>query len=139
MDIGCGIGIVARDLAHQRDNEISFILLDKTGDDPHVPVSAEGYRHNDLEITRRWTADLNAEVHDIDEYEWGSHQPQIVMSTLSWGFHYPLELYMKRVMALRPRLIIVDVREVVNMPGLRIEDKFHIWGKATTVVYRRRG
>lgn len=136
LDIGCGIGIVARSLSHACDGKLSLTLLDKTGDDPHVPVSPEGYRHNDLDITRRWVEDLNATVHDVDEWDWSQRQ-DIVMSTLSWGFHYPVELYLDRVMALDPRLIIVDVREVVELPGLIILDKFHIWGKATTVVYGR--
>lgn len=137
LDIGCGIGVVARSLAHAHEGRLHLTLLDKTGDDPHVPMSATGYRHNDLDITRQWVADLDATVHDVDQFDWAGEY-DIVMSTLSWGFHYPLSLYLDRVLALRPRLIIVDLRNVVEIPGLRIRDRFHIWGKATTVVYERR-
>lgn len=138
LDIGCGIGMMARALHHVMDGRVDFILMDRTGNEPHVPVSECGYAHNDLDVTRYWTRDLNAMVVDADTWDWSGPRPTVVMSTLSWGFHYPIELYLDRVLAMEPRAILMDLRETTKIPGLEIVDKWWLWGKARTMVYEVR-
>lgn len=136
MDIGCGVGLVDWALMTMVPSIRDMILLDSTGDETHVPMSDQGYWHNDLDLTRHVVRELPAQVHDVQTYDW-STRAHVVMSTLSWGFHYPISLYFSRVRALRPRLLIVDLRKTHEIPGYTPIDKFHIWGKATTHVFRR--
>lgn len=135
LDIGCGLGQVDLVLTSQVD--VRMIMIDRTGDEPHVRYSQFGYAHNDLDETRRRVGHLG-EVHDVDEYRW-LDRPRVVMSTLSWGFHYPIELYWTKVMRMEPHHIIVDLRKPVDtLDGYDKVDEFKIYGKAITHVFRRR-
>lgn len=134
VDIGCGFGFV--DVALAELVKARFTLLDKTGDEQRQTFSPRGYAHNDLDITRQVTATIGAEVMDIAKYGWEG-PADVVLSTLSWGWHYPLSLYRDRVMAMKPRAIIVDLREAQVIPGYRAIDAFTINRKETTMVFRR--
>lgn len=134
LDIGCGIGYQTAKLSELLPT-VHFVMLDKTGDDESINYSYGGYAHNDLEFTKQYAAKhIRGSVHDIGSYDW-SHQPDVVYSTLSWGWHYPVELYLDRVIELNPKYIIVDVRETATIENYQQIDSFRINRKENTVVF----
>lgn len=140
LDIGCGFGLVACALADVVAG-LRFVLLDKTGDEPAVAFPARGYVHNDLAVTRRVAEQLDAVVSDVDDYGW-TDPVDVVISTLSWGWHYPVTMYSDRVIALQPHAVILDVRNRDDVRVLcdahyKIVDDFRVNRKETTVVLER--
>lgn len=134
IDIGCGIGYQTARLSEMLPN-VHFVMLDKTGDEQSVNYSDNGYAHNNLELTRQYADNhVRGSVHDIDTYDW-SHSAEVVYSTLSWGWHYPVELYLDRVVKLKPRYIIFDTRSTVSIENYQQIDSFRINRKENTVVF----
>jgi SAM-dependent methyltransferase len=138
LDIGCGVGVV--DVAIAEVVRARFTLIDRTGMDKSRPSwSANGYPANDLAITRQVVADngIDAEVVDIAAYDWRG-PVDVVISTLSWGWHYPVGLYRERVLRLGPRVIILDCRDLkATFDGYERVDKFTMNRKERTLVFRR--
>ena len=136
IDIGCGIGYQTAKLSKLLPN-VHFIMLDKTGDDISINYSDSGYVHNNLELTKQYAGKhINGSVHNVDDYSW-NHDAQVVYSTLSWGWHYPVELYLERVLQIKPRYIILDARNKVNIKDYQIVDSFRINKKENTLVFER--
>lgn len=135
-DIGCGIGHQTVKLADLLP-DIHFIILDKTGNETSVNYSQFGYIHNDLELTKSYTKNFkNISVYDIDCYSW-DHPSQVVYSTLSWGWHYPIDLYIEQVLTLSPNFIIFDSRDKeIIIPEYKIVDHFKMNRKENTLVYQ---
>lgn len=134
LDIGCGIGYQTAKLSELLPT-VHFVMLDKTGDDESVSYSNSGYAHNNLELTKQYAdQNINGSVYDVDLYDW-SHTPDVVYSTLSWGWHYPVEVYLERVLELHPTYIIFDTRKSVNVTGYQQIDSFRINRKEETVVF----
>jgi SAM-dependent methyltransferase len=134
LDIGCGFGYV--DLAIAELVEARFTLVDLTGNGHAKGYSAEGFAHNDLSITREVVSEIDATVIDARHDKWPS-SADVVMSTLSWGWHYPLSVYLERVRAMKPRIIIADLREPAKISGYAEIDGFTINRKERTTVFRR--
>ena len=59
-------------------------------------------------------------------------------STLSWGWHYPIDVYLNRVLEIKPDYIILDTRNKVNIENYQIVDSFRINRKESTVVFERK-
>lgn len=137
IDLGCGFGLVDLVLNALMPG-LRFTMLDLTGNDPHRKMSAGGYAHNDLETTRQVAKDLNALVVDVNEYRWND-PADIVMSTLSWGWHYPIKLYIDQVLSVKPRTIITDLRKKQEIGGYEIVDRFTINRKEKTHVFEVSG
>lgn len=136
IDVGCGIGYQTAELSKLLP-DVHFIMLDKTGDDTSINYSNTGYIHNNLELTKQYAEKhINGSVYDIDEYNW-SHSAQVVYSTLSWGWHYPVELYIDTVLKVEPRYIILDTRDKVKIPNYKIVDGFRINRKENTTVFEK--
>jgi len=135
IDIGCGIGYQFKQIALLNSN-CYFDLLDKTGDDPGAGYTPNGYAHNNLELTCEYTRDLNCTVYNANDYNW-DNLADIVYSTLSWGWHYPLEVYLDNVLALQPRYIIFDNRlqDTIDIHNYELIDNFRINRKELTQVY----
>ena len=135
IDIGCGIGYQFKQIA-LLNSHCHFDLLDKTGDEASTGYTLNGYTHNDLTLTREYTQNLNCTVHNVDEYNW-NRSADIVYSTLSWGWHYPVELYLASVLAAEPKYIIFDNRlqDVVDIKNYKLVDSFRINRKELTQVY----
>ena len=134
LDIGCGIGYQTAKLSELLP-AVHFIMLDKTGDDESVNYSDSGYAHNNLELTKQYAEKhIRGSVYDVDLYDW-SHTPGVVYSTLSWGWHYPIEVYLDRVIELQPTYIIFDTRKSVTVDGYQQIDSFRINRKEETVVF----
>lgn len=136
LDIGCGIGYQTAALASLLSNT-HFIMLDRDGVEPAQSFSDLGYAHNSLELTRNFVDEnqIHATVYNIDNYSW-QEPAQVVYSTLSWGWHYPVDLYLGRVFALRPKYIIFDSRTgAETIAGYRNIDSFRINRKEITLVF----
>ena len=135
IDIGCGIGYQFKQIA-QLNSQCYFDLLDKTGDEPSTGYTSNGYAHNDLSLTQKFTKGLNCTVYNVDDYAWDM-PVDIVYSTLSWGWHYPLELYLDSVLSIKPKYIIFDNRlqKTMNIKKYKIVDSFRINRKELTQVY----
>lgn len=136
LDIGCGFGFV--DLAIAKHVDATFTLVDKTGDEKPVSFSPRGYAHNDLEMTRRNVRSLDATVQDARSFS-VTRPVDVVISTLSWGWHYPIGVYRDKVLALKPRVIILDLRMPDGFAEYAPIDQFTINRKENTVVFRRTG
>ena len=134
LDIGCGIGYQTAEVSRLHPG-MHIHCLDKTGIESSIQYSNNGYKHNDLDLTVEHLQNYNCSVYDVDEYTWAD-SIDIVYSTLSWGWHYPISLYLKRVLALSPKYIILDQREKrQTIPGYLLVDDFRINRKETTKVY----
>ena len=135
IDIGCGIGYQTAKLSNILP-DVYFVMLDKNGDEKSVNYSDTGYAHNNLELTKQYAGcNVNGSVHNVDLYDW-SHRPDVVYSTLSWGWHYPIEVYLDRVLDLHPNYIIFDTRGSVTINNYRQIDSFRINRKEETVVFK---
>ncbi|HEU4324764.1 MAG TPA: class I SAM-dependent methyltransferase [Roseiflexaceae bacterium] len=128
LDIGCGVaGIDALIQRHYAGQPIDFVLLDKTAVDRSVYYlfNPRASFYNSLDVA----ADLLAQngiprerIHLLEADERGTlaldRPVDLVISLLSWGFHYPVATYLARVRELlRPGgVLILDLRR--NTDGL---------------------
>jgi hypothetical protein len=134
IDIGCGIGYQTAKISALLP-DVYFVMLDKHGDEKSVNYSDTGYAHNNLDLTKQYADQyINGSVYDVELYDW-SHEPEVVYSTLSWGWHYPIEVYLDRVLDLHPNYIIFDTRKSVTINHYRQIDSFRINRKEETVVF----
>lgn len=135
IDIGCGIGYQTRRISELVPT-VHFDMLDKTGIEQAANYTPVGYAHNDLSLTRQYANSyINGTVYDIDMYNWDT-PVDVVISTLSWGWHYPIENYLARVVSLVPKYIILDSRlDNVTIPYYTIIDTFTINRKERTIVW----
>jgi len=136
IDIGCGIGYQTAELSKLLPN-VHFIMLDKSGNEDPVSYSELGYVHNNLVLTKQYAKKhVNGSVYDVNEYNWSS-SAQVVYSTLSWGWHYPIELYLDQVLEIAPRYIIIDARKNIDIQNYQPIDSFRINRKENTYVFER--
>lgn len=136
IDIGCGIGYQTAKLSALLP-DTHFVMLDKDGNEQSVHYSDLGYAHNNLKLTKQYAKKyINGKVYNIDEYNW-SHDAQVVYSTLSWGWHYPIEVYLNQVLKIAPRYIILDTRKNIAIECYQTVDSFRINRKENTLVFER--
>jgi len=137
IDLGCGIGYQTLQIS-KLVPDVQFDMLDKTGVDKPNQYTDTGYLHNNLDMTLDYVLDnnINASVWDVDEYTWDT-PVDVVISTLSWGWHYPVELYIDRVLEVKPKYIIFDnrLKKPPYMPNYCVVDQFTINRKERTLVY----
>jgi len=133
LDIGCGVaGIDCFLEKHYAGQGVEFVLLDKTKVEKKVFYSyrQEGAFYNSLAVARTMLMDngVDAERIRLVEVHEGT-SPEIrdnvdlVISLLSWGFHYPLEVYLDLVVEkLSDRgTLIMDIRR--QQDGLAVLKK----------------
>jgi SAM-dependent methyltransferase len=130
LDIGCGVaGIDVLIHQHYADPALDIFLLDKTQVEQRVfyQFKPEGAFYNSLTVAR----DLLV-ANEIDAAHVHLHEAtatneiaidtpiDLVLSLISWGFHYPVETYVQRVHeVLRPGgVAILDVRKQTS--GLEV-------------------
>jgi len=123
LDIGCGIGGIDVLLFrhYERDAKLEFYELDKSTVDDHIHYGFHGQAsfYNSLEATAQTLADNGIERQHVHLLEATGDcridlpgRVDLVISLLSWGFHYPVRTYLQRVyelMRVGGRLIL-DVR-----------------------------
>ena len=123
LDIGCGVaGIDVYIQHHYPDAEIDFYLLDRTqvAGAVYYLFESRGAFYNSLEVAK---ALLEANgipghrIHLLEARDSGDisipARPDVVLSLLSWGFHYPVSTYLRRVHELvsESGVVILDVRK----------------------------
>jgi SAM-dependent methyltransferase len=119
LDIGCGLaGIDVFLYRHYGSPRI--YLLDKTGQskDLHYNLEAEASYYNSLQLARELLEkhEVRArDIHeiDIDKVPFPNEKFDVIISLLSWGFHYPVSTYLEKVKtALTPDgVLVIDVRK----------------------------
>lgn len=123
LDIGCGVaGIDVFLDRHYADQAPAFYLLDKSQVERNVYYlfKPKAAFYNSLEIARTVLTSNGIppeRVHLLtatERNEIGVERPiDLVISLISWGFHYPVEIYCKRVREVLSDdgVVILDVRK----------------------------
>ena len=122
LDIGCGVAGIDALIYEHYDNDFEVYLLDKTFVDKKVFYKLEriGSFYNSLSIAQDLLVLNNVPESQIHTQEVDSGnqiafdtQFDIVISQISWGFHYPISVYLDQVYEkMRTSgVLIVDVRK----------------------------
>lgn len=127
LDVGCGLaGIDLHIYEHLRGNDPNFYLLDRTRVEDRVWYSfkPKGAFYNSLELAK-----LNLirngvpenRVHCLEAPDDGNldgviRSVDLVISTISWGYHYPINLYLESVARIMSEggVLLVDIRKGTN-------------------------
>ena len=117
LDIGCGLGGIDVLLFRHWGSSVRLHLLDTSGISRRLHDN-EAAHHNELSLTEAFLR-LNGVprssfvLHDVDRtgYPRDVHF-DVVLSLLSWGFHYPVETYVASVAYTLKKggTLIMDVR-----------------------------
>jgi SAM-dependent methyltransferase len=119
LDIGCGLAGIDIYL-HRHFPESKIFLLDKTGQSKnlHYGLESEASFYNSLRLAHELIerkgvpAECVVEI-DIDKDKFPQEKFDLIISLLSWGFHYPVSTYLDEVKrSLAPGgMLIIDVRK----------------------------
>lgn len=118
LDIGCGLGGLDVVISTARDTRLILLDRDEFARNPHYGFQPEGAAYNSLAETAGFltaqgvprehvrTVNIAAEPFPQDEQD-------AVISSISWGFHYPVGTYLDEVhKVLAPGgVTILDVRK----------------------------
>ena len=123
LDIGCGIaGINIFINRHYNSESLKFYLLDKSAVEENVfyLFNSRGAFYNSLDLARDTLTASGIKTANIGLLEANEkneinvpHSLDLILSLISWGFHYPIATYLDRVheiLSEKGRLI-VDVRK----------------------------
>jgi len=122
LDIGCGVaGIDVLLYDHYRP-DVNIFLLDKTDIQSRIyyGMKERGAFYNSLAISRRVLEENGVPKSNIFTQEATAHNDilfdgkfDIVLSLLSWGFHYPIATYLIQVYERLASggMVIIDVRK----------------------------
>ncbi len=125
LDVGCGIGGIDVMLnRHYAESRPTFFLLDKTQvDSVYYGFKSKGAFYNSLDVAKEVLIANGVAGEKIELVQATEHNRieiegpvDLVISLISWGFHYPVETYLDRVHELlRPGgHLILDVRKGTN-------------------------
>jgi hypothetical protein len=126
LDIGCGVsGIDVLISRHYQDKQQTFYLLDKTLIESSVfyEFKQKAAFYNSLEVAKEILVRNGipeSDVHLIMATDNNDinidRNVDLVVSLLSWGYHYPVETYLDRVYSLlnKDGCMIIDVRKNTN-------------------------
>lgn len=126
LDIGCGLaGIDVLLDRHYATQSPSFFLLDKTHVEKHIFYMFEdkGAFYNSMELTEQVLAanGIDRDRVHLLHATGGNDVPivekvDLVLSLLSWGFHYPVATYLDTVYELLNEggSVILDVRRATD-------------------------
>lgn len=122
LDVGCGVaGIDVLIARHYPDRDPRFFLLDKSHVEKNVfyLFKRQGAFYNSLDVARTLLTGNGVppecvrllEANERNEINIDA-QVDLVLSLISWGFHYPVATYLDRVRALLSDdgVLILDVR-----------------------------
>jgi len=125
LDIGCGVGGIDYFLGKRNPNA-KLLLLDKTEVEDRIYYGYErkGCFYNNLKITSEFLS-LNEVTNDsrfidIGSEEFPNEKVDLVISLISWGFHYPINTYLDKLDKILSEdgIIIVDLRKISYEEGL---------------------
>jgi len=126
LDIGCGLaGIDIFFHRHYQDKSPVFYLLDKTYTEGNVyyGFKSKGAFYNSLKMAQTMLINNGLSFKNIHTLEANKNNDinidckiDLVISLISWGFHYPVDIYLDRVYNLlnNSGLIILDTRKKTN-------------------------
>jgi SAM-dependent methyltransferase len=125
LDIGCGVAGVDVFISNHYNNKINIFLVDKTEIDKNVYYHYEkrGSFYNSLNIAKSLLEINGIDSHKINLQEATENNKisfekkfDIVISLISWGFHYPVSTYLDEVYNKMNKngILILDVRKNTN-------------------------
>lgn len=108
IDIGCGIGTSLVALWRHFGKTAKYVALDKTETAKQVYYGFEkdAAAYNDLALTTKFLVSAGIPASRLSTID-VNHKPfprelgpfDVVISTISWGFHYPVATYLDDVLA----------------------------------------
>lgn len=134
LDIGCGVAGIDVLISRHYQNNIDIFLLDKTfiNDSVYYSFKEKGAFYNSLQVAKKLleingTSPDKIHMQEVQGENKINFQKQfdIVISLISWGFHYPVSTYLDSAYEkLVPGgILIIDIRK--DTSGEReIADKF---------------
>lgn len=135
LDIGCGVaGLDVFLTKHYSPKNIVLYLLDKTKTEKIIYYMFEekGAFYNSLEIAQKLLLENNIKKGNINLIEATGNNEiiirnkiDIVISLFSWGFHYPISIYLNTVYELLNDrgCLIIDIRKGTDGKK-KLKDKF---------------
>jgi SAM-dependent methyltransferase len=134
LDIGCGIAGIDVLLDQHYDGVADFYLLDKTKTDENIYYghSENAAFYNSLAVTKEFLIANGISSNRIHAQEVADDnrilfetQFDLVISGMSWGYHYPVSTYLDRVYdLLKPGgILMIDIRKEVGADVL-VKNKF---------------
>ncbi len=135
LDIGAGLGGVDVFLSRHFGHRVEMHLLDKTAvdDSIHYHLHPVGSFYNSLSLAKdilvqNAVPESHVHLHEAnDQFTIAISTPvDIVVSLISWGFHYPVSIYLQEVnRILSPHgTLIIDVRKGSDGRD-QLENVFH--------------
>lgn len=120
LDIGSGVAAIDALISDHYGNNVDVFLIDKTMVDKNVYYKLEkrGSFYNSLSVAKE-LLDLNGvksvhlqEATDDNRINF-NYEFDLIISLISWGFHYPIETYLSQAyQKLKSNgILIVDVRK----------------------------
>ena len=134
LDIGCGIAGIDIFLSRHYRNKVNIYLLDKSQMDQNLYFYFEkkGSFYNSLQLSKKVLEDNGVDPKKIYTQEATEdnritfrNKFDIIISLLSWGFHYPVSVYLDEAYKKLEKggIMIIDVRK--NTDGEKeIKEKF---------------
>jgi len=119
LDIGCGLAGIDLFLHRHYRGEVELHLLDRDGvSEVFYGFKSQGAFYNSLALARELLQQNGvpaSRVHTYDVSREGLPSAQsfdLMLSLISWGFHYPVSTYIRKVFeALSPQgVLILDIR-----------------------------
>jgi SAM-dependent methyltransferase len=126
LDVGCGVaGLDYFLYCHYNNDKLQLDLLDKTHINRNVyyGYKSRGAFYNSLDLAKELLISSGIPPNNIHLHEATmfndinvSCKFDLVVSLLSWGFHYPVETYLDRVYDLLrgDGVLIMDIRKGSN-------------------------
>ncbi len=125
LDVGCGlagIDLFLNDFYREKGMEPTFYLLDKTHLEERVyyRYKPQGAFYNSLSLAREILLANGVFAHQIEVREATEKNEiaidtelDLVLSLISWGFHYPVRTYLDRVYELLRKggVLLLDIRK----------------------------
>jgi SAM-dependent methyltransferase len=139
LDIGCGVaGIDVLIYSHykERHKNINLFLLDKTelNDKVYYGLEKQAAYYNSLDVAKSLLIENGVEANAIHLQEvtdnariFPGEKFGLIISLISWGFHYPVETYLDQAYdLLEPNgVLIIDIRKRSGEEQLiEIKNKF---------------
>ena len=134
LDIGCGLGITNLFIFehYKRERNIVFNLFDRSEypDKLYFGYQEKAAFYNDLDLARNLLIDYGISQKNINAIDANKKNLKnlsgidIVISSIAWGFHFPISVYVDEVVRLmnQESILILDIRKGTN--GLEELSKF---------------
>ena len=119
LDIGCGMAGIDALLSEHYGHDVDLYLADRQGESPKIRLGfsrAASHYHDFVSALDLLSANAVRidQVHpiNVDQDKFPSEPFDVVISLLSWGFHYPIDDYAPRIAS--GGVIIADIRMGTN-------------------------